>query len=116
MVNKSVVGGGFRPKNPPDEKKYTDQTQPQYITSALQVDPNGDGENDLFQPFIEEGAAEIMMFKVYNRWGTLVHDDIAPWDGNYQGKPHPAEVLIYMIQFNTNDGVVNESGQITLAR
>ena len=56
------------------------------------------------------------MFKVYNRWGTLVHDDIAPWDGNYQGKPHPAEVLIYMIQFNTNDGVVNESGQITLAR
>ena len=78
--------------------------------------PNGDGENDLFQPFIEEGAAEIMMFKVYNRWGTLVHDDIAPWDGNYQGKPHPAEVLIYMIQFNTNDGVVNESGQITLAR
>eukprot|EP00903_Cladosiphon_okamuranus_P000575 g573.t1 len=67
--------------------------------------PNGDGENDLFQPFIEEGAAEIMVFKVYNRWGTLVHDDIAPWDGNYQGKPHPAEVLIYMIQFNTNDGV-----------
>lgn len=53
-----------------------------------------------------------MMFKVYNCWGILVYDDIVFWDGNYQGKFYLVEVLIYMIQFNINDGVVNESGQI----
>ena len=78
--------------------------------------PNGDGVNDDFGPIIEGNVAEVLNFKIYNRWGNLVHDDINAWDGNFEGKPHPMDVLIYIIQLDTPDGVVEEKGDVSLVR
>lgn len=51
--------------------------------------PNGDGSNDLFQPFPYRFIERIDI-KIFNRWGQLVHETTDPdilWDGtNLNGK------------------------------
>ena len=44
--------------------------------------PNGDGLNDILRP-IAAGGAQILAFRVYNRNGKLVCDDVNGWDGVY---------------------------------
>jgi gliding motility-associated-like protein len=78
--------------------------------------PDGDGLNDTFGPVVTGNNAEVIGFKIYNRWGNLVHDEKIPWDGTIDGNPHPTGVLIYMIKIETNNGVEQMSGDVTLIR
>lgn len=78
--------------------------------------PDGDGLNDTFGPVVTGNNAEVIDFRIYNRWGNLVHDEKTPWDGAVDGNPHPSDVLIYMIKIETNEGVEVMSGDVALIR
>jgi gliding motility-associated-like protein len=65
--------------------------------------PNGDGTNDTYFPFAT-GLVEVTEFKVYNRQGQLLHDDInKPWDGNFNGQPQPNGVYVCLISYYSQD-------------
>jgi len=58
--------------------------------------PNADGIND--ELFPQGINYELINFRVYNRWGALLHDDITPWNGQTKGE----EILgtyVYNIRF-----------------
>lgn len=78
--------------------------------------PDGDGLNDTFGPVILGNNAAIIDFKIYNRWGSLVHDEKTPWNGEIDGNPHPTDVLIYVIRIETNEGVEEMKGDVSLIR
>ncbi|HEX9513578.1 MAG TPA: gliding motility-associated C-terminal domain-containing protein [Puia sp.] len=63
--------------------------------------PNGDGRNDLFRvpPSV---PVSVIRFEVYNRWGGLVFttsNSSIGWDGRSGGKPQPAGVYVWMIEY-----------------
>lgn len=64
--------------------------------------PNGDGKNDLFGP-VKEGLVTIQEFRIYNRWGELVHNNNDYWDGTYGGKEEPVGTYVYYIRVQTPD-------------
>jgi gliding motility-associated-like protein len=60
--------------------------------------PNGDGLNDVFYPLVD-GLAEVTSFKVYNRWGALLHNDpTTGWDGSYKGEIQPADTYVFYVE------------------
>jgi len=78
--------------------------------------PDGDGLNDTFGLVVEGNGVDVIDFKIFNRWGNLVHDEKTPWNGEVDGNPHPTDVLIYMIRFETTDGVEELKGDVSLIR
>src|SRR5690606_3352244 len=77
--------------------------------------PGDDGVNDLF--FVAtEGEAVVREFRIYSRWGNLVHHTTAPWDGKQNGQPLPSDVYIYMLTLETNCGVKQLRGEVPLLR
>ncbi len=79
--------------------------------------PNNDGLNDDFGP-LTNGSISIETFKVFNRWGELVHDNpAARWDGTFRGEKQPTEVYVYMIVLKTLDNKEKTfTGDVWLAR
>jgi gliding motility-associated-like protein len=77
--------------------------------------PNGDDYNDVFKVYTSGGVA-VKRMQLFNRWGNLVHDSTAPWNGVYKGEPHQSDVLIYIIVIDTGEGEVVEQGEVTLLR
>ena len=79
--------------------------------------PNGDGNNDEFFIYLQEGAT-LMSFKVFDRWGEKVHDGLYPWDGNYKGKKAPASVYVYEANIHLIDLHIDilRKGSVTLIR
>lgn len=86
--------------------------------------PNKDGVNDAFYPR-GTGLFSVKSIKIFNRWGELVfaNNEVAPndpnggWDGNYKGKPAPADVYVYMMEITCeNSKVIPMKGNITLIR
>lgn len=78
--------------------------------------PDNDGRNDSFGVVVTNGTVDVLSFQIYNRWGALVHDAPSNWDGNYEGKSHPSDILFYVIELSTPDGVEMRSGDVTLIR
>jgi gliding motility-associated-like protein len=85
--------------------------------------PNGDGRNDLFFPRAQVGEAEVKAFRIYNRWGELVHDDVTPWNGTFKNTDQPAGTYIYYVTYveqkPTNPNVkvdTSVQGSFTLLR
>jgi len=78
--------------------------------------PNGDGFNNTFSVLLN--GATVKEFKIYNRWGELVHDDASnPWDGTLDGKEQPAEIYLFKAVIIMRDGTEkSEAGQIKLIR
>jgi gliding motility-associated-like protein len=62
--------------------------------------PNGDGRNDLFRipPSV---PVTVFRFSVYNRWGEMVFTGTggAGWDGRVGGKPQPAGVYVWIVEY-----------------
>jgi gliding motility-associated-like protein len=84
--------------------------------------PNGDGKNDRFGP-VSFGIITVKSFRIYNRWGQLIHDKNEPWDGKYNGKEQPTDNYVYYISIETADEnnpgamkVINKSNSFTLLR
>ncbi|CAM1333597.1 gliding motility-associated C-terminal domain-containing protein [Tenacibaculum aestuariivivum] len=68
--------------------------------------PNGDGKSDVFKI---AGIEEFPNFKliIYDRWGSEIYNysnngSTTPlwWNGNHKGKPVPAGVYYYTLNFN----------------
>lgn len=68
--------------------------------------PNGDGVNDEFQIFTDNSIAEILSYRIFDRWGELVFekDGNTNWDGSLKGKPMNNGVFVYAIQVLFLDG------------
>ncbi|MEP6846749.1 MAG: PKD domain-containing protein, partial [Panacibacter sp.] len=86
--------------------------------------PNGDGNNDYFLPR-GKGIFNVHSMKIFNRWGVPVFEkwNFAPntetegWNGNYQNKPQPSEVYVYLIEVVCENGtLLSYKGNITLIR
>ncbi len=77
--------------------------------------PDDDQSNDFFFVF-SDGEFEIIDFKVYSRWGNLVHNSHEPWDGTYKDEAVPSDVYIYMLTLKTECEMKQFSGDITLIR
>ncbi len=80
--------------------------------------PNNDGFNNTIFPIPGDGVT-IKSFRIYNRWGQMVHDGTIKlgWDGYYNGEPCPIGVYAYYCEYSTLDGVESrKQGNILLMR
>jgi gliding motility-associated-like protein len=81
--------------------------------------PNGDNFNDTYYP-LTYGNVEVTTFRIYNRWGELVHEALAPWDGRLDGVDQPMGTYVYyaVIEITSATGVVTETvqGSFTILR
>ncbi len=84
--------------------------------------PGNDGLNDYFTIALSEKTDNITIFKVYNRWGTLIYDNEVPekgWDGsrrNNQEDLMPSGVYIYIIEYQVGEQIRTVKGNVTLIR
>ncbi|MDX1683973.1 MAG: gliding motility-associated C-terminal domain-containing protein [Saprospiraceae bacterium] len=87
--------------------------------------PNGDDINDYFTLFSDRSVYEITSFRVYDRWGEIIHQSqgVEPgqingaWDGYFEGQPVRPGVYIYMMEIMDKLGnTYFESGDVTLIR
>lgn len=90
------------------------------------ITPNGDGKNDKFVPLSCPRFVEKVVFKVYNRWGSLVYqsdnDIFLNWAGVSQdGKPLPSGLYYYeaevtFIRLRREDNMLRLNGWIQILR
>ncbi|MCB0524477.1 MAG: gliding motility-associated C-terminal domain-containing protein [Lewinellaceae bacterium] len=80
--------------------------------------PNGDQFNDVFRPAVYQSEVEVLEFKVWNRWGSLIYDDpTSGWDGTVNGLPATSDVYVYLIKIRNPGGEEEyRSGDVTLLR
>ncbi|MFN0173971.1 MAG: hypothetical protein ACKVU0_04930 [Saprospiraceae bacterium] len=85
----------------------------------------GDNTNAFFNVFGGEDVARIQLFRVINRWGSIVHertdflpnDSFAAWDGKVNGQPANPSVFTWQAQILFKDGETEwKSGAVTLVR
>jgi gliding motility-associated-like protein len=68
------------------------------------------------------GISSFSYFKIYNRWGVVVHqssstDPDQGWDGRYKGKDQPADTYTWVVLAEGNNGrVIAKSGSLILIR
>ena len=86
--------------------------------------PNGDFRNDLLLVHGTSGT-KVKMFKVFNRWGELLHQDgdfmvndhQTGWDGSFRGEMMESDVYIWYLEVEYVDGFVKSyEGQTNLIR
>jgi len=76
--------------------------------------PNGDEQNDVFLIYAGSEVERIERFRIYDRWGDLVHEaiDFAPndpafgWDGQLRGYEMDSAVFVYYAEIRMADGRV----------
>jgi gliding motility-associated-like protein len=87
--------------------------------------PNGDGSNDVFRPILDPCVRTVRLWQILNRWGEVVftqvnfpaNDPNLGWDGIWDGKAHPSDVLIWVAEFEFYDGrKESQKGEVTLVR
>ena len=77
--------------------------------------PDGDGLNDYFS-VLPEGDSEVLEFRIYNRFGNLVHNNVMPWTGVFEGQPQPSDLYLYYLKVRTYCGVEELKGEVLLVR
>jgi len=79
--------------------------------------PNHDGLNDKFY-ILKASGVTVKEFKVFNRWGQLLHDDATKaWDGFFKGEPQDIGAYTYLFVLQFFDGrEVKVPGTVTLVR
>jgi gliding motility-associated-like protein len=78
--------------------------------------PNGDGLNDIWHIKDAELYPEFYL-EVFNRWGQSLYKlqgSFESWDGNYKGKPLPAETYYYFLRLTSQSPMIQ--GTITIVR
>jgi len=94
-----------------------------YYTLPNVFTPDGNSINDLYHPILPYKFVESIDFKVFNRYGQLVHETTNPminWDGTYlsSGKPLSDGVYFYVCIVNVIklDGIspLELNGTITI--
>lgn len=88
-----------------------------YIPNAFT--PNGDGTNDYFR-FIPVGIKEYHFFRIFNRWGELMHSSLdfrRGWDGYYKGRPAAIDTYLWILEgVDMNGRKLFKKGTVTLLR
>ncbi len=92
-----------------------------YIDIPNAFTPNGDGENDYFFPrVLLSRSVTAFRMQVFNRWGQIVFRTESVngrgWDGQFNNKPQPGGVYIYLIDVETNGRAESYKGNVTLLR
>ena len=82
--------------------------------------PNGDGLNDAFYPVMLNGAS-VMEFRIYDRWGQLLHNSKQPWDGTFESAAQPVGTYFYYLVIALTDQTGHSTtervhGALTLLR
>ncbi|KAA5537153.1 gliding motility-associated C-terminal domain-containing protein [Taibaiella lutea] len=86
--------------------------------------PNGDGLNDVFEPyFVNKSGYIVKDFKVFDRWGKLIYQAAATkrarWNGSYfnEDKSAPTGTYYFYIDVQFVDGTKKYfKGDVTLLR
>lgn len=78
--------------------------------------PNDDGINDTIYPLGQQ--LELLEFKIYDKWGNEVHNQLEPWDGMVRSKKGHLGVYVYSaLILNTKLGTQELlQGDFTLVR
>lgn len=88
-----------------------------YIPNAFT--PNGDGTNDYFR-FIPVGIKEYHFFRIFNRWGELMHSSLdfrKGWDGYFKGRPAAIDTYLWILEgVDMNGRKLFKKGTVTLLR
>ena len=95
-----------------------------YVPNAFS--PNGDGFNDAFTFFSDNGSGEVIeQLTLYDRWGNLVfeardiglNDEALGWKGRFGGQAAPPGVYTYYGIIRFGNGARRElKGDVTLLR
>ncbi|MCB9338219.1 MAG: gliding motility-associated C-terminal domain-containing protein [Lewinellaceae bacterium] len=81
--------------------------------------PNGDGINDLFQPFSSGCPVQAFSMDIFDRWGGKVfhaEDLSAGWDGTFHDKVANPGVYVYLIKLKEFGRDQLLSGEVLLLR
>jgi gliding motility-associated-like protein len=88
--------------------------------------PNNDGRNDDFKIYTGLGVTAINYFRIYDRWGNLVHEEkgllpsdtgAGKWDGTFNGDPLNPGVYVFVAEISFIDNAtLTYSGDITLVK
>ncbi|MEO6130886.1 MAG: gliding motility-associated C-terminal domain-containing protein, partial [Saprospiraceae bacterium] len=87
--------------------------------------PNGDGVNDQFTVYTNEGVTSIIELNIFDRWGDhlfqALHipasDPMLGWDGKYHHKELPSATFVYTLKLQMADGGEKTiTGDVTLVR
>ena len=83
--------------------------------------PDNDGHNDRLYPILV-GISEMKVFKIFNRWGTLVFDNKnatvnTGWNGAYLGRIQPMDSYVWIAEGIDVDGKpITRTGNTILIR
>lgn len=100
---------------------FVDNTRRIFIPNAFT--PDGDGYNDYMTIYGGVDVAEILNFKIFNRWGAVVfsnknfqpNNDLIGWNGLVNGKKVDSGVYVYIAEILFKDGLVEKYyGDITV--
>ena len=87
---------------------------PIFIPTAFS--PNGDGNNDFFTVFSEDGLIEKASFTIFDRWGNKIYQGTR-WDGQQAGNLLRTGVFIYVLNITMDDGIERQfKGSVMLIR
>ncbi len=88
--------------------------------------PDGDGLNEEFKITIGKGIKKINYFKIFNRWGELMHietnllptsGNVGAWDGTFKGKRVNPGVYVYLVEVEFLDNrKILYRGAVTVIR
>jgi len=141
-INNPVIWGKMEASNNPVALKVTDpygcvNTQTMNIIAdgcctmlfPNAFTPNGDGNNDVFQPSPSNSNAvqtgwggyhRFHMFRVVDRWGHTLFESAnsvdAKWDGTFNGVPQDMGVYYWYVKYDCNGKSIEEKGDVTLIR
>lgn len=98
------------------DSAFINLTFPNNYVIPSAFSPNQDGVNDKFF-IIKQSGVTVLEFKVFNRFGELVHDTLFPWDGTYKGEIQDIEVFSYFFKLRLSDGSTEiAKGNVSLIR
>lgn len=105
------------------EKTFIVEESEEEFTMPNVFSPNADMVNDNFNyviPDFYEDIAEVVTFRIYNRWGELIYNNENPsggWNGFYKNEAAPPDVYAYYIELAIQDcGTVTKKGNVTLVK
>lgn len=87
--------------------------------------PNGDGNNDRFMLYSHDGLGTLTIFRVFDRWGNLVHEardcplneESCGWDGMFRGSEMDSDVFTFYAEIELlGGGTTVISGDVLLLR
>lgn len=87
--------------------------------------PNNDGNNDLFVLYNNGYPETADDLKIFDRYGALIYksshtafnENLAGWDGTFNGQPCQPGVYVFMLEYTLMDGTSKSlAGSITLVR